>query len=364
MARIVDAQQAYQDLIVNFHNPVVLRGPQNRVEPLFSEEPHGQPLQERIADYYKGLQGGNNHHLQFRRDVALWYGAFEQHGTANLEVLRKVFAILYYGGLLYKRNNVWAPWHNGNIPIASAISHTARVVVQLPMLSDDDNANIWGWLNSTGGIQSRKAATHHFQYDTSRNPETVNHRPRRIKERKTWGFTGDHFYMNVALGGDGNRHPYSQKEIRADGHHGHLYLCYQAPTATRFGGLLIGVEQSASADAVAEVPHGRITDLKRAKAGVPDQYGGKHGLGGHNRYSATGGDDWTRGLLVGLGPDTYYDGLYVDLTDPVVYERVRRRAGTFAAANLGDTGIPLPPAGPRPPHGVEVGGPGGLRILP
>jgi hypothetical protein len=310
----------------------------------------GHDLQNVIDGYYR--TAGNDAAAQFRRDAALWYGAYTLPDTADVGVLQKVFAILYYGGLQYKRANGWHPWHTGNIPIASAVSHTARVVVQLPLHNPHDpNADIWGWLNTTAGaIQARGNATHNFQpYDNSPHPEMVNGRPRRIKERKSKGFTGDHFYMNVALGGAGNRHPYSRNVIAADGHHGHLYFCYQAPTAAQFGGLLIAVEQSASADAVQLGPGIHRPTFLRAVAGVPDQYGGSHGLGGHNRYSSTGGDDWTKGALTGHGPDQYIDGLYVDLADPLVYTFVRNNAGNFTAANLGDTGVAAPPPRPQTP---------------
>ena len=74
--------------------------------------------------------------------------------------------------------------------------------------------------------------------------------------------------------------------------------------------------------------------------GVPDQYGGAHGFGGHSRYSATGGDDWTKNRLAGYGPSRYYDSMFLDLSRPGAYVPVTTAAGQFTEDMLGNPGLP------------------------
>src|SRR5262249_29204123 len=140
-------------------------------------------------------------------------------------------------------------WQSLRIPIAASISHSARVLVQLPRLNiHDPNSDIWAWLNAEVRIRERGVATHGIKYVTN---ETVNNVPKEVKERKAkTGLFDKHYYMNVALGGQGYWNKFSGQRITADGHHGHLYFCHCPATPEKVGGLLISTEQSAPADVI------------------------------------------------------------------------------------------------------------------
>ncbi|MFM2322445.1 MAG: hypothetical protein RLZZ225_598 [Pseudomonadota bacterium] len=113
----------------------------------------------------------------------------------------------------------------------------------------------------------------------------------------------EHYGIDLALGGDGNRHFASQKRIQNNGEHGHLYVnCYTA-APKQYAGLLLGIEQSAP--------------------GKVDQYGGAHDMAGSDKqYSASGGDffgkkirppAWVKVDYKGLSAlplAAYYDSLW------------------------------------------------------
>lgn len=313
-----------------------------------------QGLLNNIDEIFAKYPGAINPQSQFERDAGFWYGAMMHPGTSQPITLQKVFSILYYGGLMVRRGGGWATWQSlGNIPIAAAISHTARVLVQLPPLNPQDaNSNIWAWLNQENSIHKRWVATHGIKYVTG---EMVNGVPKKVKERKAkTGLFDDHYCMNVALGGQGRYNLFSGNQIEANGYHGHLYLCYTAPTAEKVGGLLIATEQSASADVMAP-DASFFQKVKLARKGVDDQWGGTHSTGAHNTYSATGGNDWTKDNLAGLGPDQYIDGMYVDLSQRYQYTQVLNNWANFTADLLGWTGQEPPP--PRPQQQAPLQGP-------
>jgi hypothetical protein len=327
-----------------------------------------------MEEYYRQSRSRNDPAEQFKRDTALWYGALMKWGISNWLVLHKVFAILYYGGLMIRRNNGWETWQSQDIPIAAALSHSARVLVQLPKLPDPKTkrnpweappADIWGFLNdgSDGAIQKRGVATHTIKRDKDEvvngvhRCEMVNNVPKCVREDKAklgaYGdrnpFTGkqswgvEHYGMNIALGGDGNRNPFSGNVINARGQHGHLYFCYKEPTVGEVGGLLISAEQSSPADTFLgddNKPLSNYEQAKLARKGVDDQTGGTHGTGGHNQYSATGGDDWSKGRFAedGVGPEEYNDGMYVDLSQPYQCKAVLDQWNRFEPSLLDWTG--------------------------
>ncbi len=84
---------------------------------------------------------------QFKRDAKLWKLTLEEPEVPALgSVLRRVFTILRYGGFMYRTHEKlphnhdpnscdpteWKWWHESGIPIASAMSHGSRVIIQLP----------------------------------------------------------------------------------------------------------------------------------------------------------------------------------------------------------------------------------------
>jgi hypothetical protein len=85
--------------------------------------------------------------MQFRRDAKLWKLTIEEPEVPHLgTILRRIFTTLRYGGFLYREHEKtplntdpngpdptrWMWWHDSAIPIASAMSHGSRVIIQLP----------------------------------------------------------------------------------------------------------------------------------------------------------------------------------------------------------------------------------------
>ena len=312
-------------------------------------------LQERTRRFLQG----HGPEIQFKRDVALWYGAITDCGEPwKGEFLLRVFATLYWGGLLVKRTAGWVPYCTQRIPICSAISHTARVLIQLPHsdYGKPRGETFWGWLWGNEEPRTRMAATHGIEPLT--RAETIGSlATKKVKELKK-NRNVRHFGVNLALGGCGNHNIISGNRIdHQSGHHGHLYLGYysdenrrQVPRA-----ILIGAEQSAPNDRAGRT-QGSLNTAILHLAGVSDQYGGKHSiLGGHSRYSATGGDDFAYtshgeeiagARLYQYGPsrENYYDGMFIDLNEER-FELVK----TMVANGSADVNLIGRPGGPPTP---------------
>ncbi|BBO88766.1 hypothetical protein [Desulfosarcina ovata] len=327
-----------------------------------------QSLQERT----RWFLSGHGPDIQFKRDVALWYGAITDCGEPwKGEFLLRVFGVLYWGGLMVNRGTEWESFCTQRIPICSTISHTARVLIQLP---ESDDGEFWDWLWGDEEPRRRMAATHGI----GRLPQPVtigNVATKKVEELKH-NRNVKHFGVNIALGGCGNRNIISGREIdHQSGGHGHLYIAYTGDTP-QFSpkALLIGAEQSAPFDrsgrkqggiggALLNLLH-RKRGLRQLIFGVSDNYGGKHSiLGGHSRYSSTGGDDFAYtskvdregevvrridgANLYGYGPSTgnYYDGMFIELTTER-FERIKKMqaAGRLSPDLVGKPGGPIIPS--------------------
>ena len=337
-------------------------------------------LQQRTRMFLQG----HSPEIQFKRDVALWYGAITDCGEPwKGEFLLRVFAMLYWGGLLVKRGTEWIPYYTQRIPICSAISHTARVLVQLP---ETDNGEFWNWLWGDEEPRRRLAGTHGIarldQAETIGNLAT-----KQVQELKS-NRNVKHYGVNIPLGGCGNHNLISGRRIdHQSGGHGHLYIAYTG-SGPQFSpkALLIGAEQSAPFDRAGRKQGGiggallnflhPGRGLRKLILGVSDQYGGKHSiLGGHSRYSSTGGDDfaYTRKIdgegevvrrieganLYGYGPSVgnYYDGMFIELTDGR-FQRIQnmQAAGKLNPSLLGKPGGPIIPStqGRKPRREIPV----------
>src|SRR5262249_30177150 len=160
--------------------------------------------------------------------------------------------------------------------------------------------------------QPRMAATH--RVDLCPKMDIVDlYRHKYVAEGKGKNDATTHHYINVALGGVGQTNPFSGKAVtNVDGRHGHLYFGYRPPTDNTYGGLLAGTEQSAPLDVAAYKGVTSTLGNVFVHRGIPDQYGGKHGIGQPNDYSATCGNNWGKGALQTLNVD-YYDGLFLDV---------------------------------------------------
>ena len=300
---------------------------------------------------------------QVERDVALWYGALTKAGGEEWKkgMLKRLFAVITYGGLMVHRDKGWRPWQTFRQPICTSISHTARILISMP--PGREGRDFWDWLWGRRGREairprSRLMATHGIsgckRKCISRRYEVF----KEVKETKGplagLGIVFDHYGVNIPLGGYGNRNPISGQIIDETGEHGHLYIAYGKNKLKRHErrAILIGVEQSAPWDRYGEDRENfslvsNIRRVKRSKEiyeeGIPDQYGGKHGAGGHSRYSATGGDDFSyndvKSSLSGIGPSrgNYIDGMFIDLTKER-FEYVKTK--DFTPDKLSSFGVP------------------------
>jgi hypothetical protein len=176
------------------------------------------------------------------------------------------------------------------------------------------------------------------------------YRHKYVAEKKGSDKATTHHCINLALGGVGQTNPFSGKAItNTDGRHGHLYFGYRPSTDHTHGGLLVATEQSAPIDR-AELKGVTSTLGMILQRGVPDQYGGKHGAGGHNDYSATCGDDWGKGGLQALNVD-YYDGLFLDVSQHWQVRHILLKWDNFTADKLNKFGPD--PVEPRSVPGFE-----------
>ena len=178
-------------------------------------------------------------------DVGWWYGAMEHGSRFQNEFLRRLFAVLWHGGLYYRpAAGSWRPWSNCDMPIATALSRSGGVVIQY---DEDANQDLWQWLWHGQPVQSRGAATHGMQFGNY--GLMPNGRRKNWKENKK--NDGGHFGFQLAGGGLGNHNVISGNPIREDGRHGHLYLCHRQATNAQPGAILVKAESSAPLDQVA-----------------------------------------------------------------------------------------------------------------
>ncbi len=250
----IDAKQAYDDLF------------QSKQTNSLGQD--SKKLRSALTDWKTDLertakeQHGCYEDEVIKQDAAMWYGAITKSSGESQAVLRRLFAVLYFGQLYVYRNGNYQRW---SAPIATALSHGGRIIIQLPKAAsskDSDKHKFWNWFWKNP--ESRGAATHSLTQRTT-PLDLRDHRKLHLKEgignvggfMKTARNRGMHFGMNVALGGEGNTNPWSGNTIAADGQHGHLYILYYEPTKTEPGGLLVGCEGSAPTDRMAKgIKHG------------------------------------------------------------------------------------------------------------
>lgn len=245
---------------------------------------------------------------QFELDAAMWYGAIMAGSKPFGKTILRLFTIFYRAGVIYKTTDGWEDWRlNSFGNLASLLSHGQRVLVQIPDLGHG-GGTIWDWLNTDDEIPQRGWATHGLSHRNSPIDLILGHRLHLCEEhgwRQSWkGHHFDrHYAFNPALGGDGNRNPFSAtnndaeftfKKIEADGQNGHVYIYYRAPGNAETGGLLVGCENA-----------------EKGKGDNPHTKKG-HGWGSRQEVSACGGHKWSK---LKCGPKDEYNGLICDLAD-------------------------------------------------
>jgi hypothetical protein len=331
----------------------------------------GKPDYSGLKSRVEGYLSSRTAKQQFEMDVALWYGYLTKTGGEQWkkDMVLRLFSLLYHGGLMVHRERRWFPWCkvgpdqvSKGAPICSSISHTARVLIWLPA---NEEGNFFQWLWGGRDVmesQKRGTATHGTaECGVSDISHKVTKGAKEIKVKPVIQKNpARHYGVNIALGGNDNKNPISGKGIRENGKHGHLYIAVSKTLHLGRRAMLVSTEQSAPIDRQVAV-QGRAGKLKSIRVFrtlkfnklvyVPDQYGGGHGLGGHSRFSATGGDDFSYSdkpsNLEDYGPSrgNYIDGMFMDLTSA----RFRHVQGKdFTPRMIGRAGYPPMPPGPVP----------------
>lgn len=320
---------------------------------------------------------------QLEMDTAMWYGTLTgttAHGygafhrlqgihagpqapapgasVANLEqMLGRLFWLIQRAGVFRATDadgTRYEPWHGhcgDSLPMASILSHGNRLLVQLPQHTGDQ---FWDWLWGPLPRTRRLGATHGLKPLSV--PRALGNRGHLLflKELSGKGQASNrnHYGINLPVGGVGNRNPFSGNQIAASGEHGHLYLCYLAPTPNQCGGVLIGVEDSAPIDHWSGEIGARKALWAWAKKGYTPgtqaynpvlgrlargwcygQTGHAHRVGESGKFSATGGKKWIKYRWEGnYGPKAKLTGMVVDLaTSREVFDAV---VGTLGAAAI------------------------------
>lgn len=252
---------------------------------------------------------------QFELDTAMWYGAYQFcRNNDKKYLIARIFMVLQWGGLFFQRDQAWSTWNGSGIPLASALSHGGRVIVQLP--PGQPARDFWNWLwgNLNPEQNHRSAATHGATYN--KRAEIVRTKLKFYKEDKLGSlspraqnaFTGYQYGVNIGLGGDGNRNPFSGLVIDDQGEHGHLYL-YFRPENDYNSLCMIACEDSAPMDRY----HGTLRGLFRGDFAT-GQTGHAHKFGGSGAFSGTGGKKWEQKGWTNNGPDDKINGMFIDLS--------------------------------------------------
>lgn len=256
-------------------------------------------------------------HAQFECDIQMLSQAIVLYGKSESDktkahALLKSILLLYFADISYRdrQDQQFHSWRELNrnsglepFPIASVLLHGSRALIEFP---SEVNAQIIDWL-IINKADWRHAATHGIKsIDEETSKFAENSASKHLQEIKV-SLLGagyqiaaqmlpsakyQHYGIDVALGGAGNRNPVSQQIIQPNGEHGHLYVYYHVAKEGEHGGLLLGIEQSAP--------------------GKSDQYGGSHDPGASAKpYSASGGDFFCKaGALENLAIASYYDSLW------------------------------------------------------
>jgi hypothetical protein len=263
--------------------------------------------------------GKNEWIAEYERDKQLWLEAIYPQAMIDGEggppaylagqkdFLRRLFLLLRYGLLEYRvdnkhdKSNMWRNW---NKPIAAALSHGGRVIINMARL-DGQRQGGWSWLltgnprtvphggkvpqpvlNSTL-LKGRFGSTHGTDVralNIKGQDRGELYEKKGIMQNITRGLNPEsHLWgMNVALGGWKGKNSQGH-DIAADGSHGHLHILYRQIYKLLSGpyaaGLLIGCENK---------EHG----VQTRYPGNKTHLGTGHGAGGKQKVSATNGLKW------------------------------------------------------------------------
>jgi len=209
---------------------------------------------------------------QFEHDVLMWKEAIVSPGDASVAtVLNKLFYLIgHYGIAINVATEGPARWVDGNtqnIPIASYLSHGGRIIIQLPVRTTNSNRalDLWNNLKGDSNVIVRRTTSSHRLHANAGTQMILNRKYRfkeyhgtltgghsLIKSVPIVGYTAggglygesNNFGMNVALGGFGQKNPWTGENIGRVGRDGHLFLYFNDKKIGECGGIMIGCENS------------------------------------------------------------------------------------------------------------------------
>lgn len=280
-------------------------------------------------------------------DVDMWMDTIEYADGARQTVLKKIFTVLRWSKITWchgvaGKNNMWGLYEQEREwprtwPVASVLSHAARVIITLPPRAKTDG-DVWTWISAgqlgSGGVIEKRFSTH------CTGTRRVGFGPEQktiISESKgvTANFSGNHFGMHIAVGGEGRQAAVGRRVLsRANGDFGHIFFHYSAPTTSKIGSLMIGIEASGSKNR--------------------DQFGTGHGTGGEQAAAGIGLYWNTSRVVTGLdsvmgAPDQLpakYDCMHIRKTSAWKLQNLKTRQ--WARTWLADPPPPLVNIPPRP----------------
>lgn len=245
------------------------------------------------------------------------------NGPLAANILKKWMFAIAHCDVAYKRKGQWnwfsQPHDNKEVPVAGIISGVVRMTIEF----DHPNTAkqfftdfLWEKKPS-----SRAAATHGaIELTKPEDLQGINVSRNFVETKpslmtagayaaylKMYNLEEGHYGINLALGGYGNKHYLSGREIDNKGENGHIYM-YYLPR----GAVLIGIEQSAPSDCAAP-------EVKTYFGSVYDNVGGGHDMmGTPNDFGPVGNDCFAKKPkgheeegVTQYGPDEYYKSMHM-----------------------------------------------------
>jgi hypothetical protein len=329
------------------------------------DKPTGQQLQAIGQTLQRYQQYTDEEKMQF--DSILWSRTIDSPGNAYKgEILKRVFTVLRWGGLdfLPRNQNNWRRWTDVGWPIATALSHGGRVMIQLPRTDPrsphEKDHRFFDWLTrgqkGTAVCFERQGTHSTGNLEEEQCSELLDGRMKVLRElhgsshggaQAVKVSKGKSYGINLALGGNLHYTFATDVLITDNGCHGHLYIFYRPPTKQMFGGVLIGCEGEAPGC------YGASGNFHSWNLAPVDK------LRGHkpSRHEGQFGPKWSQGFQLPLpqqqqfinGP-AQYDSMIVDLT--AGWEFLQHLGDTFTSSMVEEAAV-APQAIPHVPKSQE-----------
>lgn len=245
------------------------------------------------------------------------------NGPLAANILKKWMFAIAHCDVAYKRKGQWnwfsQPHDNKEVPVAGIISGVVRMTIEFD--HPDTAKQFFHRFLWEEKPYARAAATHGaIELPKPEELSGINMSRHFIETKpslitagayaaylKMTSMEEGHYGINLALGGYGNKHYLSGREIDNKGENGHIYMYYLPQ-----GAVLIGIEQSAPSDCAAP-------EVKTYFGSVYDNVGGGHDMmGTPNDFGPVGNDCFAKKPkgheeegVTQYGPDEYYKSMHM-----------------------------------------------------